>query len=383
MPPEAAHYAALKRSAPFCASAGIGALLLTAHPIALALTGAVPAIWLRQPSRLAAYGAACAYYAAAIWPVIPVVHRFNGSWLFGVLIWAGALTALALPWLVFHSPKPNRTFWCGLLATVVSVVPPLGVIGVACPVSSAGLLFPGCKIFGLLATCLLPGLLAWKPKSMFLFGSSAILFANALYVAEPPRSIDWEGVDTVADDTPGAFGDFERIEAMLGRAESSPAKVIVFPEAYIRSWTPTTLTFFDDQIRALREKGKTVLTGALIFERAGYRNVVEAFGSSTSEMDQQVPVPVGMWRPFSTRGVPISMMEHRLLRVQGQRVAISICYEQLIPWPAVLLSIQRPTVAVGIAKEFDSALIPVFQRTYLSTWARLWGTPWLSAVSKQ
>ena len=43
---------------------------------------------------------------------------------------------------------------------------------------------------------------------------------------------------------------------MLDRAESSSGKVIVFPEATIRSWTPTTLAFFDDRIRSLRNNGK-------------------------------------------------------------------------------------------------------------------------------
>jgi hypothetical protein len=126
---------------------------------------------------------------------------------------------------------------------------------------------------------------------------------NFCYGRPVLQSLNWEAVDTDADPTPGAFGDYRRIEKMLDRAESSSAKVIVFPEATIRSWTPTTLTFFDDRIRSQREKGKTILTGAIIPEPNGYRNVVEAFGSTTDFFEQRVPVPLGMWQPLTKGGV--------------------------------------------------------------------------------
>ena len=209
MPRETVSNSALKeRTASAAISAAVGLLLLTAHPGALALTGVLPAIWLRQSSRSAAYGTACAYYAAATWSLIPVVHGFNGSFALGFFIWAGATITLSLPWLAFHSIKIERAFWCGALAMLASVLPPLGLMGVACPISAAGLLFPVFKIVGLFAACMLPGLLAWKPKPAFLFASAAILLANVRYAAESPRHVDWEGVDTVADATPGAFGDY-------------------------------------------------------------------------------------------------------------------------------------------------------------------------------
>ena len=44
----------------------------------------------------------------------------------------------------------------------------------------------------------------------------------------------------------------------------------------------------------------------------------------------------------------------RILPVQDEWAAILICYEQLIPWPAVIFTVERPTVGVGFTKEILS-----------------------------
>jgi predicted amidohydrolase len=226
-------------------------------------------------------------------------------------------------------------------------------------------------------------MLAWKPKLALLLASAAVLFANLHYAAGPPRRLDWEGIDTLADDTPGAFGDFQRIESMLDRADSSPAKVIVFPEANIRSWTPTTLAFLDDRIRSLREKGKTVLTGALVPEPQGYRNVVEAFGSTTAVFEQRVPVPFGMWNPLSGRGVRLNLAGPSEIGISGERITILVCYEQLIAWPALVSTLDDPVAVVGIGSDYAIRGTPIIRvrAAYMRAWARLWSVPVVTATS--
>ncbi len=385
MPPKSIRHIAIKRLAVSVAiSAGVGLLLLTAHPLAVAATCMLPTIWLLQRDRVTAYLCTCSYYATAIGPVISIVHGFDGSRALGCLIWAGGFTVLSLPWLVFHSVDPNKTIWCAVMASLASIVPPLGLIGVACPISAAGLLFPGCKILGLLAACALPGLLTWKPKPAFLLASAAILLTNLRYATQAPQSPNWEAVDTVADPTPGAFGDYRRIEAMLDRAESSSAKVIIFPEATIRSWTPTTLAFFDDRIRWLGEKGKTVLTGAIIPEPNGFRNVVEAFGSTTAVFEQRVPVPLGMWHPLAKGGVQLHPLGASGLRVAGQNAAILICYEQLIPWPALTSMLHHPSMLIGIANGHWVRETPIatVQSAYARAWSRMLSVPVILSVAR-
>src|SRR5215471_21061585 len=311
MPPETVPDAALKeRAASIAISAGIGLLLLTAHPVALALTCVVPALWLRQPDRPSAYICACSYYAAAIWPVVPISNRFHpGSW-WGVLIWAAAVLILSVPWLMFYSAHRSKATWCGIGATITSVVPPLGFIGVACPLSAAGFVFPGFKIPGLVLAATLPGLLAWRPKSIVLLAVLLITVAHVSYHAKVPK-LPWIGVDVASTREPSMIGDFERIQFVLDRAAAEPGKTLVFPEATVRSWTQTTFEFFAESISSIRAHGTTVVLGVLVPEASDesrtpvYRNAVLKIGSRIEIMDQRVPVPFGMWKPFGRGGVPL------------------------------------------------------------------------------
>jgi hypothetical protein len=381
MPVKAVHCAALK----LAAAAVLGLMIpLTAHPFAIALTTFVPALWLSYRHRGWAYASSGAYYLSAIWPVIAVVHRFNGSWLIGIAIWAAGALALAIPWLILRPRTPKQALWCGPAAMLLTVLPPLGIISLACPLSAAGYVFPGMKIAGLLAVLFLPGAIVWRSRATLLIASVLILLANIRFTVTDTTKQDWEGVDTVADQTPGAFGDYRRIEAMLDRAEASRAKMIVFPEATIRSWTPTTLAFFEQRICALRAHGKTVVTGALIPSRTGYRNVVEAYGADTASFDQRIPVPFGMWHPISPGGVPLNMFGPSSLALAGERPVILICYEQLIAWPQVAATIHNPSIAVAIGNDsvVRSTPIPRLQSSLLRSWVRLWNARLVTATAR-
>jgi hypothetical protein len=380
MPLEAVHHPALK----LAASAAIGLLIpATAHPFAIALTAFVPVLWLLLQHRAWAYASSGAYYLSAIWPVIPVVHRFNGSFLTGFAIWVGAALLLAMPWLIFRPRISKQALWCGPAAMLVTIVPPLGVISVACPISAAGYLFPGMKTVGLLAALLVPGAIIWRPRPILSVVAAATLTANALHVSNPPAKPDWESANTLADNTPGAYGDYQRIQAMLDRAEGSKAKVIVFPEANIRCWTPTTLSFFNIRIAALRAQGKTIVTGALVPTKKGYRNVVEGFGAAAITLEQRIPVPLGMWKPFRSGGVEVKVYGDGIVRIQDRRVAILVCYEQLLAWPGLQTTPFRSDIVVGIGDDQSEGgtLIPTVRSAYLKAWARLWSVPMVEAIS--
>jgi hypothetical protein len=379
MPPETARRAALK----LAASAILGSLIpATAHPIAIALTGFVPALWLSQDHCGWAFASSAAYYLAAIWPVVPVAYRFDGSWLIGFAIWAGAALLLASPWPLFRPRTPKHALWCGPAAILLTVVPPLGIISAACPLSAAGYLFPGMKIIGLIAALVLPGAVIWRPRLTWLIAAALILSANLHFALNRPAKLDWEGVNMVADFTPEAFGDYQRMEAIFDRAEGSRAKVFVFPEATIRSWTTTTASFFDDRIRALRHEQKTVLVGAIAPCGPDYCNVVEMIGLNSGFINQRVPVPLGMWRPFRP-GVPMRPISNGALQIGNRRVALLICYEQLIAWPAIVSTFDLPSVALGLANGLWVRETPIstLQTNYMLGWSRLWGASVVTATA--
>jgi predicted amidohydrolase len=230
---------------------------------------------------------------------------------------------------------------------------------------------------------------------------------------------DWQGVDLVGDRFDNSLNDFKNFEFALRTAAASRARVIVFPEAAIRCWTPTAAMFFEQSINRLAAQSKTMLIGAIIpsagtelapsnFSKqldilqgrnqivnplrslsgsksfgSKYRNTIIAMGADSATLDERIPVPIGMWHPFSESGAPMNIDGTSILFVAEERVAVLICYEQLLVWPALVSTLNEPTVLVGIANEqwVDGTPVPRLQRTYLRAWARLIGVTLVSASS--
>ena len=99
--------------------------------------------------------------------------------------------------------------------------------------------------------------------------------------------------------------------------------------------------------------------------------------------DQRMPVPISMWRPFTTAGVQLHLTGPAILQVEGQRVAVLICYEQLLTWPILTSLIGKPTVIVAVANDYwaRGTTIPELQRSAVRAWARLMSIPYVSATN--
>ena len=98
---------------------------------------------------------------------------------------------------------------------------------------------------------------------------------------------------------------------------------------------------------------------------------------ASSEFTQRIPVPIGMWRPFTNTGAPLRLSSPAVIRIADQTAAVVICYEQLIAWPTLAAFLDRPTIMIAIANQFWVAgtAIPEVQRNTVRAWARLFDVP--------
>jgi len=166
-------------------------------------------------------------------------------------------------------------------------------------------------------------------------------------------------------------------QEIQNQAAASPAKVIVFPESVVPRWTTSTDLFWKPAIDRLRRDGKVVLIGAIMPEslsvqaaewRAAadllrsahvswpapqpeepyyYRNVAIIRGAESGMFMQRVPVPLSVWKPLSRGGAPLHMAGPSVMDIAGQRTAILICYEQVIPWTVLTAALARPHFCWG------------------------------------
>jgi apolipoprotein N-acyltransferase len=421
-----------RRSALNCfASFGIGGLVSTGYPFGIAAAIFTPAFSMRQASRLGAYAAAFCYYTGASWPVIPAARNFFGpsaSIVEEAGAWLAAAVLLAVPWAFAWTRNQDQLIWRVPLAPAASVVPPLGIIGWASPLTAAGLLFPGTAWAGLLAVAIACSLMAIDRSRCYAVLAIAML-AVLSYVgkgANPQPPLGWEAVNTsfgtIAHGQADPIHQYEVAQWIEDWAESSNARVLVFPEMAVPRWTAATELFWQPTLTKLASTGKTLLIGAGIADpsrlhrgeivhydfasavavlraepttvsqfgkgeqgkSARYRNALLMLGAQRGKYIQHIPVPLGMWHPFGEGGVPLDLFGPGVISIADQRAVVLICYEQLLTWPVLLSMSQRATVLIAIANDYwvKQTPIPRYQTMATRAWTRLFGVPLLAAVNR-
>jgi hypothetical protein len=411
-------------------SCSIGLASSTGSPVGIAITGFAPVLWIAQNSRRKAFIATASYYAGAIWPVILAVRNFfgpNAGVAKGIGIWLAAIVLLALPWLWLWTTDCRQFLWRTPASILLTVVPPLGLIGWASPLIAAGYLFPGTEWLGLSLILLLPALLTLFPEATLALVMALVLLTHAIYPGDPDPPKDWEAVNTnfggIAHEKTDFLQDYHVAQEIQTRALHSTAHVIVFPESVITNWTDAREMFWSQTLAALRASGKTILVGATLplnspgyfasnqhrqFDFATglavlrnpeitdenprinatlqtearelqYQDAILARGAQPGLFLQRIPVPIGMWKPLSRVGVPLHLGGSGIATIAGQRAAILICYEQLLIWPVLVSMLDHPTMIVAIANDYwvKTTTIPKFQRAAVRFWAWLFGIPYV------
>ena len=253
----------------------IGIALSAAHPIGIILSVGAPALMLIQPTRQWAYTSALFYYGGALWPIIPGARNFFGpraSVLETVALWIVSSLLLALPWFLAWTKDRRQLLWRAPAGLMLSVLPPLGLIGWASPLTSAGFLFPGTSWFGLIGCAFATGALAWRPKLAIVVLGTLAIGINLSFVSagDVPALTGWQGVNTnfgaESKEQSSSLAEFQAAEFIQDQAVNSNARVVVFPESVVSSWTAATDSFWEDTINRLRTTGKTIIVGAKVIE---------------------------------------------------------------------------------------------------------------------
>lgn len=209
--------------------------------------------------------------------------------------------------------------WRCPIALLATIVPPLGLIGWASPTAAAGLLFPGTGYVGFALTVLLPGIVVSGAEEGII-GLIGLMLLLHLVPAPPPRMPNgWEPINTNFGPVGHQQTDIIR-EYRVGReiydcVVRSRARVIIFPEAVAADWIgelfrdvpkvillgatgPLHEPFDLDSILAALQSSPSGTDAA---KAANYNNEILIRGAQTGEFVQRVPIPIGMWRPYTPK----------------------------------------------------------------------------------
>jgi len=419
----------------FCAAIAVGLAVSTGHPVGLAVAAGMPIVCLMPGTRKAAFESTLGYYTAGLWPMIPGLQRYIGSAASPAIpfaVWIFAAILLSAPWTVAWSDRPTKYIWRVPLAFVATSVPPLGIIGFISPLTSAGYLFPSTSWAGLAAVALLPGVLlavrGMTPRVQlavvcFAFAACGLLAIGGRVrtPVEAETIPGWVGVNTHFGDVSQPFRDYAAATFIQQKAAESPARVLIFPEFIVPRWSEATEAFWRRTLERCRKRGQFLVIGAGLPFNARMKNDRPAFdfaaaidtlesrdssslgttkaftdsspesventllivGASSGTLFQRVPVPIGMWRPFSKVSVPLRLNGPGVIEIDHQRAAVLICYEEMLTFPVLASMLQSPTAIIGISNSFwfDETTIPAYQVAALRGWARLFRLPLFTAVN--
>jgi hypothetical protein len=339
------------------------------------------------------------YYAAASWPLIPGARAFfgyQGTPLIGLFLCLAAAALLALPWGLLFTRGRGKAALSVPLCILLTAIPPLGVIGWASPLLSAGVLFPGSKWFGLALIIGFLSLFPFKPAQSVACLTVCALVFHSQY-RQPQLPAKWEAVNTnyggVGQGDPDFATEYSTHQFMQTTILESRAAVLLFPEHLVTHWNESTEAFWGDTLASVAAQHRTILIGAGInrpgtsrnpFVQNRYLNVLLARGEENAALYQErIPIPIAMWKPLGDDGVPLNLFAHGTIRIHNQNAAVLICYEQVLVWPFLSSALEHPTVLLTASNNYwaKNTPIPAIQRSSAASWARLFQLPVLSATN--
>ena len=374
-------------------------------PPELLVSACIPIAWARAGNRSAAGLSVFALYLAGAREEAWAVARVLPGWHLrgGLAIWLLHALALTLPWAAgwVSGDGPCRRRCAALLVILAALaLPPLGLWGWLHPFTLGGWLFPGWGPWGLAAMTGALLALVCHCRTGLLLAALLSLAANLIYRA-PPLPSGWIAVDTalprMQEDAANRMARQEQLMALLTPFLSGPsaraARVLVLPEEIAGPWTAAEAWWWQPLLARLRAQGTTLVLGAQRPDPGGLRNgalVIAPTGDSWQLARQ--PIPLAEWLPwngppFGWRDVrPGTTLNDGQTWLDGQRVLLSFCFEDLLTLPelATMGLAPRPEVLVGLANLWWAGGLdePAAQRWTVEGWARLWGVPLVRAVNR-
>lgn len=290
-----------------------------------------------------------AYYLTASFLVEPsMASYFPGASITAPLVWLGCALLLALPYALAARWLPSGIDW--LAAAIMSAVPPLGAIGLCSPLFAATAAFPGWGVGGLLAALALQTLLAASHRPAMtataaLGTAMVVALAVPAAVPAPPNpssaTAGWAALDTSLGRTPASASDWlqrqivlrDSIAARLERVR--PGSVLLTPEDIAGGWTGLSPWAWHSIASKARDRGVTVMLGATL--PMPDHHLADGFlllGSRRGVLTARQPIPIAEWHPSRSGGYSAGWSRWGPAFVGKVPVALLVCYEQLLIWPA-------------------------------------------------
>jgi apolipoprotein N-acyltransferase len=367
-------------------------------PAQLALLWFLVLAWLAAPSRLAAFGVMIAYYAVTGRDVPMVIHRFTElPQVSAACITLGYSAAIAALWSLAWRRDPRERMLGLILVLLVTTLPPMGGFIYGSPLLAAGWLFPGTGLWGILMLVaswitahqwLYESIPKYKTAAATVFGAlvSVSILTNLLWRA--PEAGFIYPVHTHLPRYPALLTEQYKRQLELTQtameALKQPLPVVVMPEEIAGIWQARYAWLWEEVNQAYLTEQKTLIVG-FDTKPDQYANTAKIFGKKPpiqSDIYARIPAPIGGWKPWSEAHIPLRWTDTATADLtadlQNNPVAVFFCWEELVLWPWLVTSLDRPgqpqNAIIMVNHWFTQGLdIGDAQARSSQAWARLFG----------
>ena len=387
----------------------------------------LPGFWALCKSRLSAFFVILFYYLGSSYELFYGAEvYFDHYRLLNPFFWVLHQMILASGWVIFWKEGMSR-FWdiflrLSLTYILTILIPPYALLGVAHPVTAAGLFFPGIGILGMIFFTCLSAFIAYlfiRIKQEYYFHAArplltkiTLLIISATFIFMSILDIEAHSdLEQLKEETKSRtviqtemgniqngtifIKDYERhlrLKKMAEQKIHAGYSVIIFPEMIAGKWTDVEQELWADVRKYAEEHKAVVLLGVQkIISRRQYDNAVVVLGDkrlvSREILKARVPMPLSNWNPFSklSATLNISRENNGVIVIADEPTAVLICYEQMLVWPILqsMTSNEKPKTIITIsnlwwAKGTD---IPKIMENTTKMWGRLFKVPLLRAVN--
>ncbi|MBU2631672.1 MAG: hypothetical protein KKE61_23925 [Proteobacteria bacterium] len=372
---------------------------LIAWNIYLPVAVLLPVIWSKTTIKKSAWLVGLGYHLVASRGLISGIPVFFDATVFyGVFLWLAAGSIQSLPYYLCAYIK-NPYIAIMLLFTVL-ILPPVGIVGWANPLTAAGVLFPGTGFAGLFLTILLICSMVWLyGKNKAALGIVMVLMFSLPLVNSSPGESESnlpniKGISTDFAGNPVHLGDkfnkdhqkFIKIYNEYGRSDF---KTLVLPETSAGIWFDSTKQLWGRWQRGLK-KDQSVILSTLLPENdrslKTYNALVEMKKDGFAVLYKaRQSVPVAMWRPWDKDSVKSNWFDNPVFEIAGKKATALVCYEAYLTWPVLQSFLSGdPEIILFVANHWwskDTSLLRI-QRDCVSAWAGLFGVPVVTAIDQ-
>lgn len=350
----------------------------------------VPVLWASAANRLIAGLVLMAYASAASRGlVLGSMNYFDTHLGMGLLIWlVPNLCTCALGAICWQQHQKVRALLIPVLLALW-ILPPVGLVGWAHPLTASGWLFPTTGWYGLgLATVTMMLLSLKSPaRNALLALVPVLLLSTAIY--KPVKPLDgFTGVNTAFHFGVGAnpernpMQEIERHWSMQDQISDKGEGTFIFAETVGGQWNQMAAQSWQQFLKS-SPKTKVLIGIHEPQEKGSYFNAIIAIDHQQAEViyRQRLPIPLGMWRPWEEgSATPQWLNQPGSVPMGGRNIGFLICYEASLVWPVLHSVLQGADTLVSTSSTWWAPKsVRRAQHQAITSWANLFDLPLVEA----